>query len=416
MQTRSRRSTGIIALCIVFAGAIGFLLVGLYLGPMKFVANGGVAWVEILPTTFAVWENQSPRDHFFSAFLNPSTAAAGQAYAHYSQPLLLLQYLCLQPLRWFGVPYSQAQSALSAPHLAVLLLLLASLLSGIESLGLRPLRPQRLFRSGVLVVAIAAAITLPAFWVPFFRFNPEQYFFIPALAFCYLAGVDYDAPPRTRDALLTLLPIALFAPLFAPFAIASWIVLWHLGTNRDELPDALALAVLAVIGLLGGFVFALPSLIEPFTSLQFSGSGIWFRSGLDGSEEYFTSMAQALWAPSYPLGRPWHVWHWPLCAVAAIAAAVLHSPATAARMARQLFVSWLPLAWMVVVFPQLVSIHPYFFDFHITLAPAVCFAFWLQRPELALWTQMPSLRMAILLGCGALLMTNLIDLARMAAR
>lgn len=84
-------------------------------------------------------------------------------------------------------------------------------------------------------------------------------------------------------------------------------------------------------------------------------------------------------------------------------------------MGRQLFISWVPLLWMIVVFPQLVSVHPYYFDLHITLGAAFCLVFWLQQPDLGQWVASPALRLAILLACGALLMTNLIDLARLGA-
>jgi len=82
-------------------------------------------------------------------------------------------------------------------------------------------------------------------------------------------------------------------------------------------------------------------------------------------------------------------------------------------MLRQLFISWVPLLWLVIVFPQLVSIHPYFCDLHISLGAAFCLISWLQWPELQAWVGRPALRLAILMACAALLMTNLIDLARL---
>ena len=125
-------------------------------------------------------------------------------------------------------------------------------------------------------------------------------------------------------------------------------------------------------------------------------------------------MVQAVLAPSYPPGRPWQLFHWPILALAAVAITAARSRSIAARMLRQLFICWVPLFWMVALFPQLVSIHPYCFDLHLALGSAVCLAFWLQRPEIDGWVRSPPLRLAVVITLVALLMTNLIDLARVA--
>jgi len=83
-------------------------------------------------------------------------------------------------------------------------------------------------------------------------------------------------------------------------------------------------------------------------------------------------------------------------------------------MLRQLFICCTPVLWTVIVFPQWVSIHPYFFDFHFAFGAAFCLAFWMQQPELNGWVAAPAIRLAVLMTCAALLVTNLIDLARSA--
>ena len=81
-------------------------------------------------------------------------------------------------------------------------------------------------------------------------------------------------------------------------------------------------------------------------------------------------------------------------------------------MMRQLFIALVLFCWTIIAFPQAVSIHPYMFDFSLSLGPAFCLGFWLQRPELDGWLGRPALRLAVLMVVAALLMTNLIDLAR----
>jgi hypothetical protein len=297
----------------------------------------------------------------------------------------------------------------------LILLLLAAHLRDGSPVVLWPARALPFLRGTVLALAVAGVVTLPAFWVPFFRFSPEHYFFVPAIAFCHLGAADGRGALRRRDAVLTLLPIALFAPLFTPFVAVSWLVLWGVGSDDGERIDWPTAGRLAGVVALGGLTFASPSLLGHLGSIEVLGSGFRFRSGLDGSEKYFTSMAQALWAPSYPPGRPWQLWQWPIAAFTAIALTSVRSPAIAIRMLRQLFISWIPLLWLVIVFPQLVSIHPYYTDFHITLGAAFCLAFWVQRPEFDAWSKASALRLAILMAFAALLMTNLIDLARLGA-
>jgi hypothetical protein len=279
-------------------------------------------------------------------------------------------------------------------------------------LSLRPMLSRQHVRLAAIALAVAGVFTLPSFWVALVRFNPEQYYFVPALAFCHLAALDARGAIGVRSSWIALGAIALLAPVFAPFAILSWLVMWSVApdSGREDWSTIARLTVLAITAIA---MFALPALLARLTTYTLVDGGIGFRSGLDGSQEHFTSMLQAVFAPSYPPGRAWFVWPWPVAALVAIGVAAVQAPALAAGMLRQLFVCWLPFLWMVVCFPQLVSIHPYQFDFHLCLGAALSVVLWLQRPDLQGWTTAPAARLAILIALTGLLMTNLIDLARM---
>lgn len=311
-QRRELRIDGTIAFAAVLGGALVILAIGLYLGPQTYLRRGGAPWLNVLPTTFGAWESRGVGEHLFLTFREPEDLAAGKAYEHYPQPLLFVYYLCLQPFRWLGIPYERSQVWMCLPQFAVILLLLGVHLRDRRFLALSPASALPLLRHAVLMLAVAAVMTLPAFWVPFFRFSPESYFFLPALAFCHAAAADYCGTLRRRDAVLVLLPIAFFAPIFVPFLAASWFILWGLGSSEGEVIDWRTAGRLAAITALALLIFELPSVLGRLGSTTLIGSGFRFRSGLDGSLKYFTSLAQALWAPSYPPGRAWQLWPWPL--------------------------------------------------------------------------------------------------------
>lgn len=401
-------------LLAVVAAALSIAAIGLYIGPLRFLRHGGVPWVDFLPATFGFWDTQPLSSHLFLAFQNTEQIAQGHAYTSYSPFWLLLLYAFLKPLHWLGIPYERSQVALCIPHLAVILLLLATHLRHFRSRGLIPFVTPEHFRLFVATLAVAGVVSAPTFWIPFFRFNPEQYFFLPALAFCHFAAADYRGTLDARTGFAVLLAIALLAPLFTPFATLSWLVLWELRSPPQSQRNRGRLRWLGMITAIGILVFLLPRAIVHLTAFTGTGSGFRFRSGLDGSQQYFSSMIQAVLAPSYAPGRPWHVFQWPFAALVAIGAGAAISREQAARMLRQLFICCVPVLWTVIVFPQWVSIHPYFFDFHFAFGSAFCLAFWMQQPELGGWMAAPAPRLAVLMAGAALLVTNLIDLARTA--
>ena len=394
---------------IALAAALAITACAVVLGPVRYLRQGGGPWVHIVPLSFQFWETHDVRAHYFLSFFDADALAHQRAYTHYTQPWLLTLYILLQPARWAGVSYESAQPWLCLPQFAVIVWLVAAHCRTVGRATLMPIVSLAHVRLAAIALAIACVLTLPSFWVPFFRFNPEQIWFVPALAFSHLAAADFRRAVGRRADWAALLAIALFAPMFAPFAIVSWLVLWEL----DGAVSRRRMATLTAIGALAALAFLLPGWLRHFTALTPGGSSIWYRSGLDGSDRYFSSIMQAVLQPYY--ARPWQVLQWPITALAVIAVAAARSRALAARMARQLFIAWLPLLWTVTVVPQMVSIHPYSFDLTLALGGAFCLAFWLQLDECEAWIRFPALRLAILIAFTGLLMTNLIDLARLGA-
>lgn len=392
---------------------LALLLTGIavWRGPGRFLRDGRGPWINALPATFEAWETRPIREHMFLAFLSRDDVEHGRAYTHYSHPLLFLQYALLLPLRWGGLPYERAQVLLTFPHLLVVILLLCAHAPRVGTLTWHPLFTPQHVQFGACVLAFAGVCSLPSFWVALVRFNPEHFHFVPALAFCHLSALDGRGQIHNRSSWIALTCIALLSPIFAPFALLSWVVIWTVVPERGP-TDWWSIRRLTIVAALAAVAFLLPKLCGHLSSFTMIGSSLAFRSGLDGSQEHFTSIFQAVFTPSYPPGRAWFVWPWPVAALVAIALAAVYVPAAARSMARQLFICWLPFLWMLVCFPQLVSIHPYQFDFHLCLGAALCIALWLQRPDLAIWTTAPAGRLAIMIMLAGLVMTNFIDLAR----
>jgi hypothetical protein len=127
-----------------------------------------------------------------------------------------------------------------------------------------------------------------------------------------------------------------------------------------------------------------------------------------------TSVGQAIWRTFDPAWRKWSLLPFPIAAAAfAITTAIWNRP-LAARMARQLFIAWLPYAYMVILLPRLVAIHPYVFDFGVVFSAAFTLTTWLLQPEVeATFAPRRAAVLAIGMALVALVMTNVLDLSRL---
>jgi hypothetical protein len=234
------------------------------------------------------------------------------------------------------------------------------------------------------------------------------------LAFAHLSVLDFNGRAFDRAGWISALTLALIAPMYAPFYVFALAVL-GMKTEDDgrgvrwrrwKSQGAVLIAVSA-IGVLS------PYLMLRLGGFQGIGSGVLYRSGLDGSTQYFTSMIQAVLAPFDTKGRAWAFVPLPATAALAVSGMWIFSPVVAAKMLRQLLVCLTPTLFWIAIFPQLVSIHPYYFDFGLIFPAAFCLAFWLMNPEThRVLMNRRALILALSIVLTGLLMTNLIDMAR----
>jgi hypothetical protein len=143
--------------------------------------------------------------------------------------------------------------------------------------------------------------------------------------------------------------------------------------------------------------------------VQPTGSAILFRSGLDGSQMYVSSIPQAVAYPADPR-------HWPTglyFVLTAILALGLHFTwKDRYRPLQQAAFLLIPYLTFAIFLPQLTSVHPYITDLFIFIPATFLMSFWfLQR---SFWEKLSGrLYVGWLLFAGFILMSNLLAFAQM---
>ncbi len=395
--------------CLVSAG------LGLQLGSMRRALTSPSEYV-MLPTTFGYWDNTSVTRHLGLSFNVPEDVALGRAYQHLTPAWLGFVYVFMKPLTWLGVPYATGQNVVVFLTFGVLLWMISAALS--LSHRDSPTDPVAMWMIWfpLVVLGFSVVATLPSLWVASIVGNPEDHHrFLAAIGVAFISVLDFQARPLGRAGFLTVVGVALIAPMYAACLFITLVFFaTPLGGTRFAgvrwegwRSQGLIFGVLIALGIV------IPYVMVWLGGWRGIGSSVFFRSGLDGGTQYFTSMLQAVTHPFDAGGRDWRFY--PLIATAPAVAAGTFALARplAARMFRQLLFCWSPALLWIVVFPQAVSIHPYLFDFGLLFPAAFCLAFWLAQPEVQdLLAERRALALTLFIVLTGLLVTNYIDLAR----
>jgi hypothetical protein len=142
-----------------------------------------------------------------------------------------------------------------------------------------------------------------------------------------------------------------------------------------------------------------------------AGSGFLFRSGLDGSRLYMTSIFQAVYSPSDP--RHWPTaWYFFLTALLAVCFHYFFRHKKKYRPLQQALFLLIPFCTVVIFLPQLTSIHPYLTDLFIFVPANFLMSFWFLQK--AFWERLTGKRyVGWLLLASLILMTNLLTVSQM---
>lgn len=356
----------------------------------------------VLSRTFQGWSAFPPGQHAYMAQYSGTEFQEGRAYVSYTYAFLFANFALLAPLRFlWDIPYERAHNVLPYVYALCLLALLWWTSRKEWSEAQTPLRLL------LLATAIGLVLTSPLQWLSLLQYNRDNVHVLVAAAFCYLSTfVFYDRPPGAA-----LVSIGVFLALWSPWYLPAWILAAlflqrDLTLNRPWFVKAIAVCALGAVNVV------LPRVICQWLGMTAAGSTLWYRSGLDGSTQYFTSIHGAVLWPVDPR-------HWPSGFYVAVACAagmgvhfLLRKSGTVRPLAQIAFLA-IPYATMAILLPQFTSIHPYFTDLLLIVPATFVLAFWsLQRRFFDSLTS----RSCVLyfLVAAMVLMTNLLTIAQAA--
>ena len=381
----------------MLTGAI-WLLVLLKLGLWHITVrpDGGV-----LSYTFNGWAEYSAARHHYLGQYNPDDFAQGRAYTTYTYPFLFFNFLFLAPLHFLlKLPYDVAQNSL--PYFYVFCLTYLLILTRRDQL-LAIIGGKCPFRWMLAFIAIGIMVTDPLPWISSLHYNRDNFHILAAGAFCYLSTwVFRDEVPKRP-----LLIVGIFLALWSPIYIPAWI-LASLFFDRTLRLERKWIIQVVGISALAWFNLRLPLYVCQWARLTSVSSDFLYRSGLDGSTKYMTSIYQAVFSPFDP--RQWPTAFYLLVTVI-LGMAFQFLFRKSYRPLQQAIFLLIPYSTIAILFPQFTSIHPYFTDLLLVIPAIFLISFWCLQREL--WeTLMGKTYVAWLLIACLALMTNLLTVAQ----
>jgi hypothetical protein len=357
----------------------------------------------VLSNTFNGWDEHPEARRYFLAQYSADEFGQRRSYTTYTYPFLISMYLLVEPFHQaLDLSYEVAHNFIV--YIQVICLSLLLVFATREQL-LAIFQGRSLFHWMLAFLAIGIVVSDPLPWVSLLRFNRDSFHVLAAASFCYLSiWVFRDCVPKTP-----LLAVGLFLALWSPIYLPAWILAGIFFNRALVLRRRWIVEVLAVSAL-GGLNLALPALASRWAGFTPVGSGFLYRSGLDGSTQYLTSIYQAVFAPVDPR-------HWPigfyLLATAALGVGChfVFRSTTAHRPLQQALFLTIPYATMAIGLPQFTSIHPYFTDLLIFIPATFLIAFWFLQKEC--WQNLTGRTyVPWLLAASLILMTNLLTIAQ----
>jgi len=356
-----------------------------------------------LSRTFNGWAAYPPSRHLFLLQSEPDDFANGKAYTSGTYLYIFLTFIYLAPFHFLlGLPYEVAHNFLVYSYVFCLALILIvttrKQLVAIAESG-------NILVWLLVFISIGITITDPLPWTSSFNANRDNSFILVAGAFCYLSTFIF----RNQIPRLPLLIVGIFLASWSPIYVPAWILATLFFRPTLKL-DLRWIAEVAGVSLLALISAELPVLVCRLAGIEPIGSSVMFRSGLDGSTQYMSSIFQAAYAPADP--RHWPTgWYVLVTAVLCLCFAYVFRGQNYRPVQQAIFLL-IPYCTTVIFLPQMTSIHPYLTDVFIFIPATFLISFWsLQKP---FWEKLGGNTYVVaLIAAGLILMTNLLAVAQM---
>jgi len=356
-----------------------------------------------LSRTFNGWAEYPVSRHLFLGQVNPDDFARGRVYSSFTYPFIFFNFLFLAPFHFlFGLPYNVAHNFLVYFYVfGLTLILILTTRRQMRAI----LRKRSVLLWFLAFVAIGITITDPLPWTSSFNAARDNAHILAAGAFCYLSTwVFYNKVPKRA-----LLIVGIFLALWASMYVPAWILAGlffqrSLRLDRKWVLQVVGVTALALLNI------ELPVIVSRLAGVVPAGSGFLFRSGLDGSRLYMTSIFQAVYSPADP--RHWPTaWYFVLTALLAVCFQYFFRNKRKYRPLQQGLFLLIPFCTIAILLPQLTSIHPYLTDLFIFVPATFLMSFWFLQK--AFWERLTGKTyVGWLLLAGLILMTNLLTVSQ----
>ncbi len=356
----------------------------------------------VLSYTFNWWESTTFDQHLFLGNYIQNEASKGTIYTTYTYPFYFINYILLAPLHYFfHISYEKLQNSL--PYLNVLLFVV--IIYRLKKGDIRELiQSKNLYYQTWVFLIFGIVITNALPWVSMLRHNQENLHMPIALLFCILSlSILKREEDKKRDK--KFLGIGSIIACISPIYFPAWILCYIYSETALKLRKKIILNVFIVV-LVNIINYILPLIAANSLHLKSSASGYLYRSGLDGSTEYFKSILSVIYNPS----SEQHTTSTILLIFSAIFIGRKLEENSKIYF-KQLIFCFIPFCTTVILFPQFSSIHMYLIEFLLVIPPIFLIVYWLLNSELIKKIE-PHKYTKALLFFTLLIMSQLLEVAK----
>lgn len=319
------------------------------------------------PYSYSIWESLPFREHGYLIFDSRwKPIESGSAYHGYSHLYTFFYYIPVKLINMvFDIPYSYA-IRISPYYTASIIAIIFPLC--ISMFLLKKDKPISLLDYLFLNVASFSFLLIPDLWTGYLVYDADNGFPLLSILYILLVSVLFG---NHQYSLKQIIVFCMLFVLFLPtggtlFALPLLVLAISCKAKNYNLFWA------GLTLFFGGIIhYFAKKVYTSILGLSISGSGLWYRSGLDGDSTYFTNALTAILTPCCQADlRPYSfVFPALILGVVAIGITLFNKTDeyTKSKISRTTFLLIAAGLFSAIFFPQSVSIHPYLYDITTTL-------------------------------------------------